>query len=63
MFDFASLLFFMVCILLFVGAVFDVNWIMKFMKADRRYGRGFARVSAGIFGFLGTVMMIIILIQ
>ncbi|MCC6601661.1 MAG: hypothetical protein IT327_00535 [Anaerolineae bacterium] len=50
--------FFFIYALLFIGAVFDIDWILKFTRGDRLYGRKFARIFYGIFGFFGTVMML-----
>jgi hypothetical protein len=49
--------------LFFVGAVYDIDWIMKMTKADRRYGRSVARIMCGVAGFVGIIVMTIILIQ
>ncbi len=55
--------FFIVAVVFLIGAVFDVNWIMKLTKADRRYGRKFARICNGMFGFMRIIAMIIMLIN
>ena len=54
---------FMLFTLFFVGALFNIDWIMKITKADRRYGRSVARIFWGVGGFIGIIIMIIILIQ
>lgn len=54
---------FMTLALCFIGALFDIDWIMKLTRADRRYGRKFARISWGIVGFLGIVVMVLMLIN
>jgi hypothetical protein len=40
---------------LFMGAVFDIDWVLEKMRADR-YGRVIARVIYGIIGFVGLVI-------
>jgi hypothetical protein len=49
--------------LVFIGAVFDIDWIMKMTKADRRFGRGAARIIWVVGGFVGIIIMLIILLQ
>ena len=50
-------------VLFFIGAVFDVDWIMRLTAADRRYGRKFARISWGIMSGFAIVAMIFIKIS
>ncbi len=63
MFAIVPTMFFIVLVLFFIGAVFDVDWIMRITKADRRYGRKYARIFWGMMSFFGIVVMIIILIN
>lgn len=62
MFGFA-IVFFIVLVCFLMGAVFDIDWIMKMTTADRAYGRKFARISTGVMSFFDLVVMIIILIN
>lgn len=59
MLDFAPVILFIMFVMLFVGAVFDVDWIMKLTSAERRYGRKFARISVGLIAGIGIIAMII----
>ena len=52
-----------ICMLLFVGAVFDVDWILKVTRGDRSYGRTFARIFYGFYGLFGMIVLLIILLQ
>ncbi|MCB8926816.1 MAG: hypothetical protein H6652_14465 [Ardenticatenaceae bacterium] len=52
------LVFFFIFALLFIGAVFDIDWILKFTRGDRSYGRTFARIFYGSLGFFVMVMML-----
>ena len=47
--------------LFFVGAIFDIDWIMKMTKADRRFGRNAARIIWVVGGFVGMTIMLVIL--
>ena len=47
----------------FVGAVFDIDWIMEMTKADRSFGRSLARLFMGVICGGGIIMMIVIMIQ
>jgi len=58
-----GILFFFFCMLLFVGAVFDVDWILKVTRGDRSYGRAFARIFYGFYGLFGMIVLLIILLQ
>ena len=58
-----GILFFFICMLLFVGAVFDVDWILKVTRGDRSYGRTFARIFYGFYGLFGLIVLLIILLQ
>ncbi|MCC6605854.1 MAG: hypothetical protein IT327_21780 [Anaerolineae bacterium] len=59
MLDFAPVILFIMFAIFFVGAVFDVDWIMRLTRAERRYGRKFARIFWGIVGGIGIIIMII----
>jgi len=59
MLDFAPVILFIMFAIFFVGAVFDVDWIMRLTSAERRYGRKFARISVGIVTGIGIIIMII----
>ena len=59
MLDFAPMILFIMFAMFFIGAVFDVGWIMRLTRAERRYGRKFARIFWGILGGLGIIAMII----
>jgi len=59
MLDFAPVILFFMFAVFFVGAVFDVGWIMRLTRAERRYGRKFARIFWGIVGGIGIILMII----
>ncbi|MAT96742.1 MAG: hypothetical protein CL608_06320 [Anaerolineaceae bacterium] len=63
MFDFVPVILFLFFVLFFIGAVFDVDWIMKLTAADRRYGRKFARIFWGLFAGFGIVSMIVVQIS
>ncbi len=56
-------IFFLIFTLLFIGAVFDIDWILKFTRGDRSYGRKFARIYYGIYGLFGMIMMLIVMLQ
>jgi len=56
-------IFFLIFTLLFIGAVFDIDWILKFTRGDRSYGRKFARIFYGIYGLFGMIMMLIVMLQ
>lgn len=58
-----GILFFFICMLLFVGAVFDVDWILKVTRGDRSYGRTFARIFYSFYGLFGMIVLLIILLQ
>lgn len=60
MLDFAPTILFIIFAMFFIGALFDVGWIMRLTKAERRYGRKFARIFWGIFSGLGIIAMIIV---
>lgn len=59
MLDFAPMILFIMFLILFIGAVFDVDRIMRLTRAERRYGRKFARIFWGIVGGIGIILMII----
>jgi len=59
MLDFAPVILFFIFVVFFVGAVFDIGWIMRLTRAERRYGRKFARIYWGILCGLGIIAMII----
>ena len=63
MFDYLPAILFIFFVLFFIGAVFDVDWIMRLTAADRRYGRKFARISWGIMSGFAIVAMIFIKIS
>jgi len=60
---FVAILVFFYCALLFVGAVFDVDWILKVTRGDRSYGRTFARIFYGFYGLFGMIVLLTILLQ
>lgn len=63
MFSLIPIIMFMAFTLFFVGALFDIDWIMKMTKADRRYGRPTGRIFWGVGGFVGMIIAIVILLQ
>ena len=63
MLEFAPVILFFMFAIFFIGAVFDIGWIMRLTKADRRYGRKFARIFWGMLGGLGIIAMIIAIIS
>lgn len=44
--------------ILFISAVFDIDWVLSKSSADRRLGRTFARVYYGFVGFVGIALAI-----
>jgi hypothetical protein len=63
MFSLIPIIMFMAFALFFVGALFDIDWIMKMTKADHRYGRDTARIFWGVGGFVGMIIATVILLQ
>lgn len=63
MLDFAPVILFIMFVMFFVGAVFDVDWIMRLTRAERNFGRKFARIYVGIITGIGITAMIIAIIS
>ena len=58
-----QILFVSMVFLVFVGAIFDIDWIMKMTRADRSFGRKPARIIWGTFGFFAILMVIFTLLS
>lgn len=61
--DYAPMIMFSLAVLIFIGAVYDIDWIMELTRADRTFGRKFARISWGVISFFGIIIMIIMAID
>jgi hypothetical protein len=45
----------------FIGAIFDIDWVISKTKADQRYGRKIARLLWGCFGLHVNIIILAVI--
>jgi hypothetical protein len=48
--------------ILFISAVFNIDWVMSKMRGDRMYGRKISRIYHGFVGLVGILLVLFLIL-